>query len=220
MGNSQLEDVVDLSRVLCEHPIKCTLAYATKDNFLGRIVDGYHPEAKNLALITPAAAKALCAVQNELLAKGLGLFIFDAYRPLRAVADFCLWMNSPVQDEYELARKAIHYPHITKKQLATLGYVADTVSDHCYGDTVDLSLINVHDGQLLDMGVCFDFFDELAHLNVSVEQIGHAAKTNRLLLLEVMEQAGFNPHPSEYWHFTYHERQIKTPMDFEIISNW
>src|SRR5437868_7563156 len=102
---NKLINVIKLSTQLCKSPIQCKLAYATKENFLGRSVKGYHAEISDFCLLTSKAANALCEVQNFLNQKNLGLFIFDSYRPLRAVKDFAEWMQEPTPNEYELERK-------------------------------------------------------------------------------------------------------------------
>lgn len=210
-------DVVPLSREHCSTPIECHLAYATKENFLGRIVTGYHPEATQICLMAQNAARSLCEAQNQLNQMQLGLFVFDSYRPLRAVRDFKNWMQAPVLDNYELERKQIHYPHIEKSQLANLGYLAAEVSNHCFGDTVDLSLIDLRSKQLLNMGACFDYFDEISYPSATAAQIGQEAFNNRQLLSSVMQKVGFIPHNKEFWHFTFRDREILAPADFEIL---
>ncbi len=211
-----LIDVITLSQKTCKNPIECTLAYATTENFLGRIVKGYSPQAKHVCFMAPKAAKALCQVQNQLNENNLGLFIFDSFRPLRAVKDFGQWMHQSVEDTQELTRKKIHYPHVEKNQLAELGYVNDHVSNHCFGDTVDLTLIQLSDKSFLDMGACFDFFDDISHQTATAKMIGEIAYQNRQLLLQAMQTAGYLPYEKEYWHFTYHEREVKEPLDREI----
>src|SRR6186997_3008972 len=56
--------------------IKLDIRYATDDNFVGRKV---YPEAR--AFLQKAAAEALVRVHKELREEGLGLVIFDGYRP-------------------------------------------------------------------------------------------------------------------------------------------
>ena len=70
-----LVDVIALSEQLCKCPIEGRLAYATKENFCGKVVDGYHPDASDICLLTREAAKSLCLVQNEVLSRGRSLFI-------------------------------------------------------------------------------------------------------------------------------------------------
>ncbi len=215
---NKLVDVIKLSETNCSHKISCLLAYATKENFLGRIVNGYHADAAHIALVTPKTAQALCQVQNQLNQKQLGLFVFDSFRPLRAVRDFKAFMHEPVHGDYELVRKQIHYPHVEKDQFSILGYVADEVSNHCFGDTIDLSLIDLQTGKLLDMGACFDFFDPISHATATAKDIGQIAYDNRLILSEAMITAGFIPYEKEFWHYEFHEREVETPLDFAITA--
>jgi D-alanyl-D-alanine dipeptidase len=192
------------------------LKYATSENFLGRPVAGYNPGAKNLCLLAPNAAHALCQVQSYLNNEHqLGLIIYDAYRPLRAVKDFYQWIREPAT-ENELARKAIHYPHITKAELPELGYIADDVSRHCFAGTVDLSLVRLSDHNELNMGAVFDYFDSLSHDDVGADLIGEEAFQNRQLLKHAMEKFGFNIYQYEYWHFDYREQEINQPLDIVI----
>ncbi len=216
MKNIPLIDAIQLSHTVCKKPIQCKLAYATRENFLGRIVEGYDADAAEIAYATPKAAQALCDVQSKLSEQGMGLFIFDSYRPLRAVRDFNIWMQEPVVDPYELERKEVHYPYIEKNQLSLLGYLADGVSNHCFGDTIDLGLIDLQTNTLMDMGACFDYFDEISHATATEQVIGKQAYANRITLTTAMQAAGFLPYEKEFWHFTYQIRDIQEPLDFEI----
>jgi D-alanyl-D-alanine dipeptidase len=214
-----LVDVIGLSKKHCTFPICGELAYATTKNFLGRIVDGYHSDAKDICLLTKQAAQVLCNVQNDLNKDKLGLFIFDAYRPHRAVKDFAQWFTHPPADEYELLRKQIHYPHIEKSQLDALGYAAGDVSRHNFGNTVDLTLIHIDTLAELNMGTCFDYFDELSHNTVMSERIGKEAFNNRKLLKQIMQHHGFIPYENEFWHFEHKICEVDGPMDLPIDSS-
>ncbi len=57
-------------------------------NFIGKPVDGYEAER---CLATQQTASALANVQKDLKSYGLGLKVFDAYRPQRAVDHFVRW---------------------------------------------------------------------------------------------------------------------------------
>lgn len=97
---SKMTDVIALSKKLCTRPIEAQLAYATKENFVGSIIDGYTPGLIDLALMTKEAAAALCEVQNDLLKNhDLGLRIYDSYRPKRAVLHFVRWSKEAVADD-------------------------------------------------------------------------------------------------------------------------
>ena len=210
-------NVIELSKQKCEQPIRGLLKYAGVDNFLGRSVKGYHPDAADICIMTQQAAHDLCKVQNDLIKKNqLGLIIFDSYRPLRAVQDFNHWMHQPPTGELELQRKQIHYPHLEKGKLDVHGYVNSSVSRHCFGGTVDLSLISLPGGQELNMGAVFDYFGEKSHATQTAEDVGKEAFQNRQVLTHAMAAHGFKVYPQEYWHFDYRTQEVEAPMDFEI----
>lgn len=214
-----LIDLIALSEKDCKFPIQSRLDYATKENFVGRIIDGYSADAIDVCLLEKQAAKALCQAQNELNQSNLGLYVFDAYRPWRAVKDFAQWFTAPITNDYELERKRIHYPNIEKTDLAPLGYAPSTISKHNFGHVVDLTLINLKTNEFLDIGVCFDYFDELSHTTATVEQIGQQAIENRNLLSYVMQKYGFKPYDKEYWHHEFHVQEAHEPIDITITRN-
>src|SRR3990172_5379935 len=90
------------------------LRYATADNFVGARIDGY--EAARCLLSEPAA-RALTAVQADLAAEGLGLVVFDCYRPQRAVDHFVRWSQEPTDP----ALAARHHPGVAKSDLIASG---------------------------------------------------------------------------------------------------
>lgn len=214
-----LVDVIALSKMSCSYPIQGKLAYSTQDNFVGRIVNGYSPNASNVCLLAKKAAKQLCLVQQTLNDQGLGLFIFDALRPLRAVRDFSVWYHQPAASAHEEQCKKLHFPHLEKTDLVRLGYAPEGVSRHCFGHAVDLSLMDLKTHQLLDMGTIFDYFDATSHHpETSSEIVGHEAFQNRQLLAKAMEKFGFIAYPKEYWHFDYEEKELDEPVDMEITA--
>ncbi len=178
------------------------------------------PVRQRCALLSRKAAEQLCAVQNALNKQGLGLFVFDAYRPLRSVRDFSHWFHQPPANVYEKERKRLHFPNLEKTDLVRLGYAPDTVSRHCYGHAVDLSLIDLESRQLLDMGTIFDYFDAASHHpETSAEVIGKEAYRNRQVLTQTMQEFGFVAYPLEYWHFDYQEREMDEPADVVITPS-
>src|SRR5262249_47489420 len=101
------------------------MRYFGEHNFVGTRVDGY--EAPR-CLLTQPAARALAAVQRNLVARGLGLKVFDCYRPARAVAHFMRWAN----DLADVRTKAEFYPEVDKRDLFKEGYIAER-SGHSRG---------------------------------------------------------------------------------------
>jgi D-alanyl-D-alanine dipeptidase len=202
------------------------MRYAGADNFVGRPVRGYGAAR---CLLTKEAARALAAVQQDLQPFGVGLKVYDCYRPQRAVDDFVAWSRAPGP-----ATSPRHHPAVPRSELFQRGYIAAR-SGHSRGSTVDLTLVpagprrpalapapdcrtidgaQAPDGSL-NMGTTFDCFDERSHpadAGVSAE-----ARRNRLLLKMAMEKHGFLPYAEEWWHFTLAKEPFpRTAFDFEI----
>lgn len=180
--------------------------YGTADNFTGGIVEGY--AASDVAILRDDAAHALADVQSELENAGLGLLVWDAFRPTRAVADFVAWSESP--DE---STKAEYYPDHEKRELFELGYIA-LQSRHSLGGTVDLTVIDAETMIPLDMGGPFDFFGELSHYDAA--GLTDEQRANRALLRTAMTAQGFEPYPLEWWHFTFPLPDGTEPADFPV----
>jgi D-alanyl-D-alanine dipeptidase len=182
------------------------LRYATAENFVGARVDGY--EAARCLLSEPAA-RALATVQEDLAQGGLGLVVFDCYRPQRAVDHFVRWSQEPADP----ALAARHHPNVPKHELLARGYVAAR-SGHSRASTVDVGLVRLADGVLLDLGTAFDFFDPLSHVDAEVPE---PARANRTRLSAAMQRHGFAPYAPEWWHFTlaaepYLDSYFDTPV--------
>ena len=168
------------------------MRYAGSDNFVGRPIAGY--EAPR-CLLTPQAARALARVQASLAPDGLGLKVFDCYRPRQAVADFAAWARDPA----DTRMKAAYYPRTDKADLFRLGYIAER-SSHSRGSTVDLTLIRLDGGTELDMGTPFDLFDPASATDFP--GVSSVQAHNRHRLRDAMIRAGFAPYAQEWWHFT------------------
>ena len=183
------------------------MRYAGSHNFVGRPINGYQAP---VCLLTRQAATALAAVQADLARFGLGLKVFDCYRPTRAVADFAAW----ARDLNDQAHRAEFYPDIDKSQLFALGYIAER-SGHSRGSTVDLTVIDRATGAELDMGSPFDLFDPRSWPTSNA--VTAAQRANRLMLQSVMRAHGFKPLEQEWWHFTLdHEPHPRTYFDFPV----
>ena len=186
--------------------IQTDLRYSTKDNFTGRIVDGYK---SNRAIISYDAAKSLVQVQNELRKRNLSLKIFDAYRPQRSVNYFINWSK----DLSDTINKIIYYPEINKSQLFPMGYIAER-SGHSRGSTVDLTIVNNKTNKELDMGTPYDFFGPESSTDFS--NITDKQRSNRILLLEAMTKNGFKNYPKEWWHYTLELEPFNYYFNFVI----
>jgi D-alanyl-D-alanine dipeptidase len=171
------------------------IRYFSENNFVGKRIKGY--EAPR-CILTREAAVALQKIQSHLRTLNLGLKVYDGYRPERAVQEFVDWS----QDVSDQKMKADYYPNVDKADFFRLEYVASP-STHSRGSTVDLTIVHLKaDGAPVDMamGTHFDFMDETSHpLNPTLPI---ECRQNRLLLRNLMQNAGFAPVETEWWHFT------------------
>lgn len=183
------------------------IRYYSTDNFVGARIDGY---LKPTAYISREAAKALKEVQTELNSEGLGLKVFDAYRPQKAVDHFVRW-GEVVGDTLT---KAKYYPEINKVRVFKLGYVARR-SGHTRGSTIDLTIINLVTKEELDMGSPWDFFGPISHHDTGLVGEFHTANRNKLRTL--MLKHGFKEYANEWWHYTLKDEPYPdTYFDFDI----
>jgi D-alanyl-D-alanine dipeptidase len=164
----------DVQRV--DPTIRTDIRYATRNNFTGERLPGYeHP----VALLRPEVAQALGRVQARLRADGLGLKVFDAYRPIRATLAMVSWAE-----------------RTNRGWVLEQGYVARE-SGHNRGHTIDLTLVRLATGEELDMGTPYDTFSEAAH---TANATG-AVRANRDRLVAAMNAEGFTNYEKEWWHF-------------------
>ncbi len=149
------------------------IRYKTKDNFVGEIL--YPQDAR--ILLRREAAEALLKVQEALQKRGLGLKIYDGYRPLSVQKK--MWAKYPVE-----------------------GYVANPAkgSNHNRGMAVDLTLVDTQ-GKELSMPSGYDEFSERAHRNYTGGT--QEERNNRQILQEAMEAEGFGGITTEWWHFDF-----------------
>ncbi len=191
------------------------MRYAGAHNFVGAPVDGYQAPR---CILTVPAARALAAVQAELKPMGLGLKVYDCYRPVRAVSHFVRW----ARDLGDTKTKTEFYPKVDKARLFELGFIAER-SSHNRGSTVDLTVVPLppppqpawdpsrqvscdapagrrYADNSLDMGSGFDCFDPVSH--TESRAVPAQARANRLLLRSLMARHGFMNLAEEWWHYT------------------
>ncbi|MHC1707280.1 MAG: M15 family metallopeptidase [Bacteroidales bacterium] len=157
----------------CIPGIVLDIRYATTNNFTGRkIYDAPR------AFVRLPVARALQQVQEELQRQGLGLKIYDAYRPYAATLLF-----------YETIHDTTYVAAPWKG------------SRHNRGCAIDLTLINASTGLEIEMPTPFDEFSERAHPKYS--DLPKKALLNRGFLIRTMQRYGFTVFPDEWWHFDY-----------------
>jgi zinc D-Ala-D-Ala dipeptidase len=160
------------------------LRYNTSNNFMhARLYTGAYT-----TYMRKPAATALAKVQLALKQKGLGLKIFDAYRPYSVTEK--MW--EPVQDD--------RYAADPKKG-----------SGHNRGTAVDLTIINLSSKKELPMGTGFDNFSDTAHHDF--KQLPEPVLQNRLLLKKMMEENGFKALDTEWWHYS-----LPNAKEYELLD--
>lgn len=153
--------------------IRLDIRYATTNNFMHRQM---YTQAKAYARLP--VVMALKDVEADLKKRGLGLKIYDAYRPYAVTVKF-----------YEMA-------HDTN-------FVADPRkgSKHNRGCAIDLTLIDLKTGKELDMPTGFDSFSKKASADYS--GLPRQQYANRELLKSVMQAHGFKVYRTEWWHYDF-----------------
>lgn len=135
-----------------------------------------------------AAAEKLQDAIKAARVLGYKFRIFDAFRP--SEAQWILWNHTPDPEFLADPRRG---------------------SPHSRGVAIDLTLLNP-EGNPLDMGTDFDAFTPLSHHGNAA--IIEEAQRNRLLLLGLMTQAGWDFYQNEWWHY-----QLFMSRDYPLISN-
>jgi D-alanyl-D-alanine dipeptidase len=163
------------------------MRYATSNNFTGAPLPGY---LANRAYLRREAAASLVRVQRSLRDRGLGIKIFDAYRPVRATLAMVDWTE-----------------RANRPDLLKDGYIASR-SRHNLGLAIDLTLIDLATARELEMGTPFDTFSAAAH---TANASGGVA-ANRQTLKSAMEREGFVNYDQEWWHFSFN---VPNPLRFD-----
>ena len=164
----------DLVRVLDYIPqIRQALAYATVNNFAGQRIYDFTD-----AYLRYGTVKKLAKVCEELAEQGIGLKIWDGFRPVAAQAK--LW---------EICPDATFVSHPVTGNRA-----------HCRGSAVDVTLVDLETGEELPVPTGFDNFTAYADRDYS--DCSPEAAENARLLEQTMEKYGFKPYYAEWWHFS------------------
>jgi len=165
------------------------ITYATSNNLAKKPV--YSMAA---AFARKPVVQSLKKIQQELNKQGLGLKIFDGYRPYAVT---CLFYAA----------------------LRDTTFVAAPWrgSKHNRGCALDLTVIDLKTGKELDMPSAYDEATERSYQ--SYDKCTPLQATNRKLLRDVMTANGFQIYPYEWWHFDFvgWEKYEIMDIDFEVL---
>jgi zinc D-Ala-D-Ala dipeptidase len=155
--------------------LRLDVRYATAENFLGVPL---YPEAR--AFLRAPVAQALVRTHRTLAPEGLGLLVFDAYRPWSVTKR--MWELTPREKRGFVARP-------------------ERGSNHNRGCAVDVSLYALADGREVEMPSAYD---EMSPRAASTYGGGsEEARARRDRLRAALAAEGFTVERHEWWHFNH-----------------
>ncbi|MCC3450675.1 MAG: M15 family metallopeptidase [Microcoleus sp. PH2017_25_DOB_D_A] len=183
---SQLPSWARLVDIRTVNPnIRLDIRYATTNNFLKRKL---YTVAK--CALRSSVAQKLALVQTDLEKIGLGLKVYDCYRPFSVTKQMWEFLPDP-------------------------NYVANPArgSRHNRGAAVDLTLVD-RTGKELEMPTPYDDFTKKAHRDYN----GGSAQSrkNRQTLEDAMKKQGFIGISTEWWHFDSEDWQKFAILDVSL----
>lgn len=181
--------------------------YATSNNFTKQVL--YNQDK---VFIRQSVAHNLLEVQKELKSMGLGIKIYDGYRPYHI--SVLMWDVTKIMlntEDENILEKFVGNPK--------------NGSRHNRGAAVDVTLVNLSTGEELIMPSDFDEFSDNASRNYFMDILLtnddnvksntelYTRCSNAKLLQDVMENHGFVGLMSEWWHF-----DINNWKDYDLLD--
>jgi D-alanyl-D-alanine dipeptidase len=197
--SAQEAGLIPLKKVVRD--VKVDLRYSSTRNFVGKDLYG----ELERCYVLPEVAKKLQVAQLVLKGRypSYRFIVYDGVRPLSVQREMWNSLDIPAEEK--------------RKFLAT----PDSRSMHNYGAAVDLSIVD-RNGEPLDMGTPYDHRGEKAYPRKEEELLEEGVLTeeqvaNRRLLRDVMEKAGFNSIPTEWWHFSIEDKRTMA-RHYELVE--
>ena len=174
-------ELLDLAVLIPD--IVLDIRLATPRNLLGRPL---YSQAR--ALLRRPVAEALQRVQQVLKVWGLGLCVYDAYRPYSL-------SNALAQDAEMAGAATPPWNNLPRNRACA----------------VDVGLVEVATRRPLPLPT--DFGENLPAARSNFGQLPAHVLFNRSVLLAAMKQQGFQNYPGEWWHFAHY----RWP-DFDLLD--
>lgn len=183
-------DLVNLHTI--NPQIQIDMRYATTDNPLGMPL---YPSGE--CYLVAEVAYKLSGVQRELEKIGYGLKVWDAYRPYNQQLRISCEKNASFDN------------------IEAYLYSLEHCNGNSRGTSVDVTLV-CYDGCDLRMPTDFGCYNQgtARDCNWLSANVYHHVQ----LLEKKMEQFGFIPSPSEWWHFDYRSESCYPVLDVSIIE--
>ncbi|HEX9614459.1 MAG TPA: M15 family metallopeptidase [Bacteroidota bacterium] len=190
LAQSGDDELVNVKELIPD--IVLDIKYNTEDNFVTTFAgSGQKLYSTDECLVAMATAKRLILVQDSLRKMGLGLKMFDGYRP--RTVQYIMW-------EY------VGSPYVANPA---------TGSRHNRGAAVDVSIVNLFTGEELSMPTPFDYFGLEASHNYT--HPNSTTNANRVFLLNMMKAVGgFVEYSVEWWHYEYPLAVNYPLLDFQL----
>ncbi len=190
--DAELRIVGMVEPIRLDPSIRLDMRYATANNFTGVQV---YPSGR--CYLREDIAKRLVAANRALRLKGLGLKLYDCYRPFSVQEAF--WRIMP-DERYVLEPRREN------------GVLVKS-SRHNRGAAVDATLVD-RKGRELPMPTEFDDFTEKAHRGSKAAS--PEARRNSAVLERAMAEQGFVGLPTEWWHFDGPGWEAYEPLDLPL----
>lgn len=182
-------ELVDLANFVSD--LNFDIQFATKDNATGEQLYSIKK-----AFARRPVAVSLRIIQEALNRRGLGLLIFDAYRPYADAIKIGDLMKNSESD----------------------GFLENNIK-HSRGGSVDVSLISLTTGEEIQMPS--GYFQNMEATQTDYSDLPDNVIANREILVEVMQQHGFRVSPKQWWHYDFMGWQAFDLMNvsFEELEN-
>lgn len=169
------------------------LKYATKDNFMGKVLY----DTMQVLYVQQSVARKLAKCQEYLAQHkpGYHLLVYDGLRPLSVQWEMWNALDTlPVSDRV----KFVSNPK--------------NGSVHNYGAALDITICDTK-RNVLDMGAHYDDLRKIAYPSLEAQflasgELSHAQVNNRKMLRASLSSQGFRNIPTEWWHFNEYSRAI------------
>ncbi len=164
------------------------IRYATKNNFMKKKI---YPQAR--CFVVKGMIENLQHIQQQLAKDGLGLKIYDAYRPFSATIKM-----------YKIFPNKVFVAPPQKG------------SRHNRACAIDVTLIDLKTKKELLMPTAYDAFTKNARPNAPIKNI--MAKNNRDKLLAIMQGNRFSVTNSEWWHYDFDNFKQYPLLDISFVD--
>lgn len=185
-NEKRIQDSTDLVNIQTIIPdIIVDIRYATNNNLLGQAIYNF-----NKCYLRETTANKLKNAFNEFKEIGVGLKVYDGYRPLSVQQQ--MWKLIP--DDRFLANR-------------------ENGNRHSRGTSVDVTLVDL-DGVEINMGSIYDAVGPAAERNYA--DLNERTRIFRDILLSVMAKHGFVGSDKQWWHFDDINYRNYQPLDYPL----